>query len=115
MLTCATWSGRQKLRMLASSTFVPDTSPEVMSNEKSVLFLPNRPTLSRCRRFAEMAHLRPSSHRRALLAAAGFAWPPGSDDPFNPSQAAIERFWQVYHGNDYSEIPQVEEQRLQAI
>jgi hypothetical protein len=51
----------------------------------------------------------------ALLAAAGFAWPPGSDDPFNPSQAAIERFWQVYHGNDYSEIPQVEEQLLQAI
>jgi hypothetical protein len=50
----------------------------------------------------------------ALLACAGFTW---SSAPGAPglSQAAIDRFWQVYHSNDYSSIPQVEAQLLHAI
>lgn len=52
----------------------------------------------------------------ALLATAGFTWFSDGDDATpNPSQAAIERFWQVYHGNDYPQIPQVEEQLQQSI
>jgi len=51
----------------------------------------------------------------ALLLTAGFAWHSDGHDPSNSSQTAIERFWQVYHGNDYSQIPQVEQQLQQAI
>ena len=51
-----------------------------------------------------------------LLAAAGFNWFSDGDDATPRStQAAIDRFWQVYHGNDYSQIPQVEEQLQQAV
>lgn len=32
-----------------------------------------------------------------------------------PSKAAMERFWSVYHGNDYAAIPEVEEQLEDAI
>jgi hypothetical protein len=52
----------------------------------------------------------------AVLASAAFAWRSDEgDDTRYSSKAAIERFWQVYHGNDYSQIPQVEEQLQQAI
>ena len=46
----------------------------------------------------------------AVLVCAGFAWKPSND-----SQAAIDYFWQVYHGNDYSAIPLVEAQLQQAL
>lgn len=51
----------------------------------------------------------------ALLAFAGFAWNPATDDSEGATRAAIDRFWQVYHGNDYGAIPQVETQLEQAI
>ena len=51
----------------------------------------------------------------ALLLTSGFAWHSDGHDPSNSSQAAIEHFWQAYHSNDYSQIPQVEEQLQQAI
>jgi hypothetical protein len=44
-----------------------------------------------------------------VLVSAGFAWRPQSEGgDQNPSRAAIEQFWAVYHGNDYNAIPQVE-------
>ena len=46
----------------------------------------------------------------AVLVCAGFAWKPSND-----SQSAIDHFWQVYHGNDYSAIPLVEAQLQQAL
>jgi hypothetical protein len=49
----------------------------------------------------------------AVLVCAGFAWDRG-DSP-STSQAAIDRFWQIYHGNRYNEIPQAEAQLEQAI
>ncbi len=50
----------------------------------------------------------------ALLVSAGFAWRPDPGDS-PATQAAIDRFWQVYHGNDYNGIPQVEAQLEQAL
>jgi hypothetical protein len=48
-----------------------------------------------------------------LLAAVGFSGAfPGDSEA---SRAAIDRFWQVYHGNDYAAIPQVETQLEDAI
>lgn len=51
----------------------------------------------------------------ALFVFAGFAWNPTADDSDGASQAAIDRFWQAYHGNDYGPIPQVEAQLQQAL
>jgi hypothetical protein len=52
----------------------------------------------------------------ALVVFTGFAGRPGGDDDSpGSSEAAIEHFWKVYHGNDYSQIPQVQEQLQQAI
>jgi hypothetical protein len=53
-----------------------------------------------------------------LLALAGFANSPADDDlkvDGGASKAAIERFWNVYHGNEYNAIPQVEAQLQRAI
>jgi hypothetical protein len=53
----------------------------------------------------------------ALMLIAGFRWNPADDD--NPrqeaSQAAIQHFWAVYHGNDYDAIPQVQTELQRAI
>src|ERR1700751_3658996 len=56
----------------------------------------------------------------ALLLLAGFASGAGDDDHRDEtdrgaSKAAIERFWSVYHGNQYSAIPQVQAQLQTAI
>jgi hypothetical protein len=44
-----------------------------------------------------------------LIATAGFRAKPAGDDDSQgdskASRAAIERFWQAYHGNDYGAIP----------
>lgn len=54
-----------------------------------------------------------------LLAAAGFGGRLGDGDDSQgdgqASRAAIDRFWQAYHGNDYGAIPQVEAQLQSAI
>src|SRR5258708_20075314 len=49
----------------------------------------------------------------ALLVLAGFASGAADDDhetEKGASKAAIERFWSVYHGNQYSAIPPVQPQ-----
>ncbi len=54
----------------------------------------------------------------ALLVLAGFASGSADDDhetDRDASKAAIERFWSVYHGNQYSAIPQVQAQLQTAI
>jgi len=54
----------------------------------------------------------------ALLVLAGFASGAADDDhetEKGASKAAIERFWSVYHGNQYSAIPQVQAQLQTAI
>ena len=56
----------------------------------------------------------------ALLLLAGFAPGAADDDHQNETdrdagKAAIERFWSVYHGNQYSAIPQVQAQLQNAI
>lgn len=33
----------------------------------------------------------------------------------NESSAAIERFWNVYHGNEYDQIPQVQQELQNAV
>src|SRR6201990_121739 len=48
-----------------------------------------------------------------LLAAVGFSGSFGDDS--EPSRAAIDRFWQVYHGNDYAAIRQLDTQLEHAI
>ena len=54
-----------------------------------------------------------------LLISAGFSgWPAEDDDPAENrevSRAAIDNFWRVYHGNQYSAIPQVQAQLQSAI
>jgi hypothetical protein len=51
-----------------------------------------------------------------LLAAAGFSGRFGEEESRDEaSRATIDRFWQVYHGNDYGAIPQVEAQLQKAI
>ena len=50
-----------------------------------------------------------------VLVFAGFAWSSSEEDFSAASQAAIDRFWQAYHGNDYSAIPGVEAQLRQAM
>jgi hypothetical protein len=56
----------------------------------------------------------------ALLLLAGFASGSAGDDHQDEtdrgaSKAAIERFWSIYHGNQYSAIPQVQAQLQSAI
>lgn len=52
----------------------------------------------------------------ALVTLAGFSGRFGEDGgPGKASQSAIDRFWQVYHGNNYAAIPQVEAQLENAI
>jgi hypothetical protein len=55
----------------------------------------------------------------ALLAIAGFTGRPAEDDDHHgdqeASRAAIDNFWRVYHGNQYSAIPQVQAQLQSAI
>jgi len=56
----------------------------------------------------------------ALLVLAGFASGAADDDHQNEtdrsaSKAAVERFWSIYHGNQYSAIPQVQAQLQGAI
>jgi hypothetical protein len=48
-----------------------------------------------------------------VLGVVGFSGRFGDDE--GESQAAIDRFWQVYHGNDYAAIPHVEAQLERAI
>ena len=54
-----------------------------------------------------------------LLTIAGFSGRPAQDDDHQgdreASNAAISRFWQAYHGNQYSAIPQVQAQLQSAI
>ena len=54
-----------------------------------------------------------------LLAMTGFSGLPTDDGDHQAdkeaSRAAIERFWSVYHGNEYSAIPQVQAQLQDAI
>jgi len=49
-----------------------------------------------------------------LLVSAGFASRTDGDND-NASQAAIDRFWAVYHGNNYAAIPQIEADLEQAL
>lgn len=55
----------------------------------------------------------------ALLSMTSFAHEPADDDHHefdrDTSKAAIERFWRIYHGNEYSAIPQVQAQLQSAI
>jgi hypothetical protein len=54
----------------------------------------------------------------ALIALAGFAGgsaDDGRETDRGASKAAIERFWSVYHGNQYSAIPQVQAQLQSAL
>src|SRR4030088_1886890 len=54
----------------------------------------------------------------ALIALAGFASGSADEDhemDRGASKAAIERFWSVYHGNEYSAIPQVQAQLQNAL
>jgi len=55
----------------------------------------------------------------AILAIAGFSNNQGGDDQpdarHDRSRDAIERFWTVYHGNDYAAIPQVQAQLQEAM
>lgn len=56
----------------------------------------------------------------ALVALAGFARVPMGQDDWSQagqgmSDAAITRFWAVYHGNDYAKIPQVQAELQRAI
>jgi hypothetical protein len=55
----------------------------------------------------------------ALLSMVGFASVPNYEDQQNEASSltntAMTRFWAVYHGNDYSEIPQVQEELNSAI
>lgn len=48
----------------------------------------------------------------ALAACTGFAWSPQDDETSN---AAIDHFWAVYHGNRYDAIPQIEAELERAI
>jgi hypothetical protein len=53
----------------------------------------------------------------AMVLLAGFTWNPAGDDDQDgkTSRAAIKHFWDVYHGNDYNAIPQVQAELQQAI
>jgi len=54
----------------------------------------------------------------ALFTAMGFSKNPVEDDhrgERDESSAAIERFWKVYHGNEYDQIPQVQQDLQNAI
>jgi hypothetical protein len=54
----------------------------------------------------------------ALFTATGFSKSPLEDDHHgerDESSAAIERFWKVYHGNEYDQIPQVQQELQHAI
>lgn len=52
----------------------------------------------------------------ALLLLSGFAWQRVEDEGAeDSSRAAIRHFWEVYHGNDYDLIPQVQDELEQAI
>jgi hypothetical protein len=50
-----------------------------------------------------------------VLALTGFAWRNDTDDARDESQAAINHFWAVYHGNNYPAIPQVQAELQQAL
>ena len=51
-----------------------------------------------------------------VLVSARFAWQPSVNaDTESTSQSAIQHFWDVYHGNDYNAIPQVENDLENAI
>jgi hypothetical protein len=54
----------------------------------------------------------------ALVTATGFSSRPADDDHHgerDESSAAIKRFWKVYRGNEYDQIPQVQQQLQNAI
>ena len=51
----------------------------------------------------------------ALFLLSGFAWSPATDAAEDSSKAAIQHFWDVYHGNRYDQIPQVQAELEQAI
>ena len=54
----------------------------------------------------------------ALATATGFSSRPADDDhpgQRDESSAAIKRFWKVYHGNEYDQVPQVQQQLQNAI
>jgi len=53
-----------------------------------------------------------------LLAITGFSMKPQEDDRHgeqDESVAAIKQFWKIYHGNQYDQIPQVQQQLQNAI
>jgi hypothetical protein len=53
-----------------------------------------------------------------LFTATGFSRSPADDDHHgerDESSAAIERFWKVYHGNEYDQIPQVQQELQNAV
>jgi len=55
------------------------------------------------------------------VAGCAYSWsgddeqPAPNEDTVSRSKAAIERFWTVYHGNDYEEIPEVQAQLNNAL
>ena len=52
----------------------------------------------------------------ALFVLSGFAWNREEDEGAeDASRAAIRHFWEVYHGNEYDQIPQVQAQLEQAV
>jgi hypothetical protein len=52
----------------------------------------------------------------ALLVSAGFASRTADEENNdNATQAAIDRFWAVYHGNNYAAIPKIEADLVQAL
>lgn len=51
----------------------------------------------------------------AVMVFAGFTWSATGEDSARSSQTAIDRFWQAYHGNQYSAISDVESQLEQAL
>ena len=51
----------------------------------------------------------------ALFLLTGFAWNPTSEAFEDATKAAIRHFWDVYHGNQYDQIPPVQAELEQAI
>jgi hypothetical protein len=114
MLTLATFFDRQEAIDVARVHICPHTSPEVISMNRAqsspLAALSHRIQGSRRLRILALTIV-----GAALLLTAGFAWPPDGDAPRDSSRAAIVHFWHVYHGNEYSNIPQVEEELQRAI
>jgi hypothetical protein len=51
----------------------------------------------------------------AILFLSAFALRPDDQDAEDASKAAIQHFWDIYHGNDYAQIPQVQMELDRAI